>query len=142
MLFNMSTRGKILVLWNQVEDDIYEKWREEGPRTLEWNPEREVPDVGTVAEEMTEFIDALRAARFEVILVNVRDDLSVLMSAIKLHEPDAVFNLVEYFNDDPINEAYVAGLFELMGVSYTGNRPFYLGDMPKQVPDEAATRGG
>ncbi len=123
---SMSTRGKILVLWNQVEDDIYEKWREEGPRKLEWNPEQEVPDVGTVAEEMAEFIDALKAARFEVILVNVRDDLATLMSAVTLHRPDAVFNLVEYFHDDPMFEAYVAGLFELMGVSYTGNRPFTL----------------
>ena len=43
----MTSRGTVLVLWNQVEEDIYERWREEGPLTLAWNPDLEVPDVGT-----------------------------------------------------------------------------------------------
>src|SRR5690606_40614407 len=31
-----------------------------------------------------------------------------------------------YFQDDQQQEAYVAGLYELMGVAYTGNRPITL----------------
>jgi len=122
----MSSRGKILVLWNQTEEDIYEKWREEGPKTLEWSPDRVAPDVGTVAEEMAAFIKGLRDGGFEVHLVNVEDDLERLVSSIKLHRPDAIFNLIEYFSDDQVQEAYVAGLYEMMGVHYTGNRPVTL----------------
>ena len=126
MIMFMSTRGKILVLWNQVEEDVYEKWREEGPKKMDWDPNRDVPDVGTVAEEMSEFIQALRDARFDVHLVNIEDDLERFMSSIRLHQPDAVFNLVEYFQDDQVQEAYIAGLYDLMGVPFTGNAPITL----------------
>jgi D-alanine-D-alanine ligase len=116
----------LLVLWNQTEEDVYEKWRAEGPRALDWDPESVVPDVGTVAEEMTALVQALGAARFDVELINVEDDLSRLTEAIRDSRPDAVFNLVEYFHDDPLFESYVAGLYELYGVAYTGNRPVTL----------------
>ncbi len=119
-------RGRVLVLWNQVEEDIYEKWRDQGPQPLPWDPTRVVPDVGTVDEEMGAFIKALEDARFDVELVNVEDSLERAIGAIRLHRPDAVFNLVEYFNDDQIQEAYIAGLFEMMNVSFTGNRPMVL----------------
>jgi D-alanine-D-alanine ligase len=117
----MSSRGRLLVLWNQVEEDVYEKWRVEGPRSLEWDPNRTVPDVGTVAEEMAAFLNALRAARFEVEVVNVEDSLERVIGAVRLYRPDAVFNLIEFFNDDQVQEAYIAGLFELLGVPYTGS---------------------
>ncbi|HTE54982.1 MAG TPA: hypothetical protein VK698_29215 [Kofleriaceae bacterium] len=122
----MSTRGRLLVLWNQVEEDVYERWREEGPRSVAWDPNKVVADVGTVKEEMDAFIAGLREARFRVDLVNVEDDLDRMLSAIRFYRPDAVFNLVEYFHDDPVQEAYVAGFYEMMGVSYTGNRSITL----------------
>lgn len=119
----MTSRGRILILWNQTEDDIYETWRDQGPRTLDWDPNKVVPDVGTVQEEMEEFIDAVKAAGFETRVINVQDDLDTLMAAIRLYEPDAVFNLIEFFNEDASLESYVAGIYELMGVSFTGNPP-------------------
>ena len=117
----MGSRGRLLVLWNQVEEDVYEKWRAEGPRPLEWDPNRTVPDVGTVAEEMAAFVNALRAARFDVEVVNIEDSLERLIGAVRLYRPDAIFNLVEYFNDDQVQEAYVAGLYDMLGVPYTGS---------------------
>lgn len=114
------------MLWNQVEEDIYERWREEGPKKLAWDPTRTVPDVGTVAEEMTAFLQSLRDAGFHVDIVNVGDDLQRVIGAIRLYQPDAIFNLVEYFNDDPVQEAYIAGLYDLLGVPYTGNPPLAL----------------
>jgi D-alanine-D-alanine ligase len=122
----MSTRGRLLVLWNQVEEDVYERWREEGPRTLAWDPQRVVPDVGTVMEEMDALVGGLRESRFHVEVVNVEDDLDRIISAVRFYRPDAIFNLMEYFRDEPTQEAYVAGLYEMMGVSYTGNRPITL----------------
>lgn len=122
----MSSRGKLLVLWNQTEEDIYERLREEGPQALPFDPTRTAPDVGTVAEEMDAFVGGLRNARFAVEVVNVHDDLDTLIGSVRHHRPDAIFNLVEYFRDDQQQEAYVAGLFELMGVAYTGNRPITL----------------
>ncbi len=122
----MSSRGRLLVLWNSVEEDVYEKWRDQGPTPLAWDPSRVVPDVGTVDEEMAALIKGLRDARFDVELVNVEDSLDRAIGAIRLYRPDAVFNLVEFFKDDQIQEAYIAGLYEMMGVDFTGNRPLTL----------------
>lgn len=122
----MSSRGRLLVLWNQVEEDVYEHWKQEGPRTLDWDPTKTASEVGTVAEEMDRFLSSLRESRFEVEVINIEDNLDRMMGAIRFYRPDAIFNLIEYFHDDPVQEAYVAGLFEMMGVSYTGNRPVTL----------------
>jgi D-alanine-D-alanine ligase len=116
----------VLVLWNQVEEDVYEHWRAQGQRPLPWDPERQVPDVGTVTEEMDRIVEAVRAAAAQVHVVNVEDDLDRLLAAVRLHRPDVVLNLVEYFDDDSSLEAAVAGLFELLGVAYTGNPPLVL----------------
>ena len=122
----MSSRGRLLLLWNQVEEDVYEKYKAEGPKPLDWDPNRTASEVGTVQEEMDQLIGSLREARFAVDVVNIEDDLDRLLSAVRFYRPDAVFNLVEYFSDDPIQEAYVAGLYEMMGAAYTGNRPITL----------------
>ena len=116
----MASRGRILVLWNQTEEDIYERWRTEGPKPLAWDATRMAPDVGTVQEELDAMLEGLREGGFEVHCVNVEDDIDRLMGAIRFYRPDAVFNLMEYFNDDSSQEAYVVGLYELLGVPYTG----------------------
>jgi D-alanine-D-alanine ligase len=122
----VSDHGRILILWNQIEDDVYERWRAEGRTTVDWDPNRVVHDVGTVAEDMEQIVAALRDAGHHVELANIRDDFSVLVASIQQHKPDVVLNLVEFFGDDASHEAHVAGVFELMGVAYTGARPFAL----------------
>lgn len=114
------------MLWNQTEEDIYERWRDDGPQALAWDPTRTVPDVGTVAEEMDVFMTALHDGGYDARLINVDDELERVFGAIRLYRPDAIFNLVEYFHDEPNQEAYIAGVYELMGYQYTGNRPVTL----------------
>lgn len=124
MLMSLSkSRGRVLLLWNQVEEDVYERWREEGQKTLEWDPNKEVPDVGTVAEELDEMCAAIREAGYILEVVNVQDSVDKLLGAMRLFRPDVIFNLVEYFNDDAAQEAFIAGLYEIFGEHYTGNRP-------------------
>ena len=122
-MHEMQRGGNVLVLWNQTEEDIYELWRREGPRPLAWDPKRTAPDVGTVAEEMDAMMQAIRSCGYNAEMVNIEDSLDRLLSAIRLFKPDVIVNLVEYFNDDSSQESYVAGLYEMMGVEYTGNRP-------------------
>jgi len=106
--------------------ETVKRWRDEGPKPLAWDPSRTVPDVGTVAEEMEVFVKGLRDGGFHVDLVNVDDDLERVIGAIRLYRPEAVFNLVEFFNEDQVQEAYIAGLYEMLGVQYTGSRPVAL----------------
>lgn len=116
------TNARVLVLWNHVGEDIYARWKKEGPAALEWDPEETAVDVGTVEEELHAFLTALREAGYDVDCVNAEDDLQRIMASIQLYQPDVVFNLVEYFNDDEGQEAAIAGLYELLGVEYTGSR--------------------
>jgi D-alanine-D-alanine ligase len=48
------------------------------------------------------------------------------MNAIDKERPDVILNLVEFFHDDLEHEMHVPALYELLGVSYTGNRPLAL----------------
>lgn len=118
--------ARILVLWNQVDDDVYEHYRREGRRTLEWDPTVEVEPWESVADEMHQIVHALRAADHEVTLVNIRDDFRELVAAIERAKPDLVMNLVEFYREDPEHEHHVPAVFELLGVAYTGNRPLVL----------------
>ena len=79
--------------------------------------------MSTAAEEMDLIVKSLRERGHTVAIANIRDDLGALVGAIQRHKPDAVFNLIEFFGEDPSNEMHVAGVFDLLGVAYTGSRP-------------------
>ncbi len=116
-------RTRVLVLWNNVGEDIYELWKQKGPAHLDWDPDSTAAEVETVQEELDALLAALREGGYDVHCVNAADDLERVMASIRLYEPDLVFNLVEYFNEDEGLEASIAGLYELLGVEYTGSRP-------------------
>jgi D-alanine-D-alanine ligase len=120
------TKRRVLVLWNQTEEDIYERFKEEGPRPLTWNPDQVASEVGTVQEEMDTLVEAVRAAGHEVTCVNLQDDTDRLIEALRTR-PDTVFNLVEYFHDDENLEPNIPAVIELFGLPYTGNQPLTLG---------------
>jgi D-alanine-D-alanine ligase len=118
--------ARILVLWNQVDDDVYAHYRREGRRTVEWDPSVEVEPWETVEEEMQLIVHALRGGGHEAALVNIHDSFREMVAAIERFKPDLVMNLVEFYGEDPEHEHHVPAIFELLGVGYTGNRPIAL----------------
>lgn len=118
--------ARLLILWNQIDDDVYEHYRREGKRTVDWNPALEVEPWDTVEEEMQLIVRSLEQGGHEVAMVNIKDDFGTLLGALQTHKPDLVMNLVEFFRNDPENEHYVPSVFELLDIPYTGNRPLSL----------------
>jgi D-alanine-D-alanine ligase len=118
--------ARILVLWNQVDDDVYEHYRRENRRTVEWDPSIEVEPWETVEDELLRIVRALRAGGHEASLVNIRDSFRELVAAVDRAKPDLVMNLIEFYGEDPEHEHHVPAIFELLGVGYTGNRPTAL----------------
>ncbi len=114
---------RILILWNQIDEDVYAHFRREGRTTVAWDPARTIEPWATALEEMQLIHRALVAGGHEVRTVNIRDDLDGMVAAIKGFAPDAIMNLVEFLRDDAELEHHVPALFELLGVEYTGNRP-------------------
>lgn len=116
-------RRRVLVLWNSVGDD--EIAVAEG-QPLPWDPTRTAMAVTSAEEEVDAIVDALRRSGFTASAVNVRDNLDLLQGAIHRFRPDAIFNLVEVFEDRAAREGHVAALLDLTGVPYTGAGPLCL----------------
>jgi D-alanine-D-alanine ligase len=120
-----KTGKSVVVLYNQVGEDPYEKLREVDPETLHFEPEYPI-DVPTVSEEYKDVAKALRRAGYRARAVNLNNDLRKLERVLKRNRPDVIFNLVEFFHDDASLEAAVAGMFDLYRIPYTGSPPFTL----------------
>lgn len=119
-------RQRILILWNQIDDDVYAHYRRDGRRTPEWDPTLHIEPWETVEEEMQLIQRSIEAGGHDAVMVNVRDNFDTMVDAIRREKPDAIMNLVEFFRDDAENEHYVPAIFELLGIEYTGNRPLSL----------------
>ncbi|MEK9158382.1 MAG: ATP-grasp domain-containing protein [Patescibacteria group bacterium] len=84
----------------------------------------------TLADSRSE-IEAVKAALkecgYQVKMLGLRR-INVKVIA-KIHEidPDAIFNLCESLYDQAKQEMYVAGLYELLKIPYTGSPPLALG---------------
>jgi D-alanine-D-alanine ligase len=128
----------ILVLFNNLEEkDAYLALREIDPATLGFKPRYRIA-VATAQEEYDAIVNALRAEGFAAEGVNLKDDFELLRRLLTRNPPDAIFNLVEFFHNDPSHEGAVAGFYDLAGVPYTGATPFCLSlcrrkDLTKQI---------
>ncbi len=119
-------RSRILILWNQIDDDVYSHYRRDGKKAPDWDPTLKVEPWETAEEEMQLIKRCVEGAGHEVAMVNIRDNFDAMLEAIRVHKPDVIMNLVEFFLDDAELEHDVPALYELLGVEYTGNRPLAL----------------
>src|SRR3954466_15432770 len=113
-------RARVLILWNQIDDDVVELWRRDGRRSPDWDPTKIVEPWDTVQEEVELIARSIRAAGHECTHTNIRDNFQSMLETIDRDKPDVIMNLVEFFHDDAEQEHHVPALFELMNVSYTG----------------------
>lgn len=120
-----ETQTSVLVLYNHVGEDEYEKLKQVDPTTLGFEPTYPI-DVATTVEEYRAVVQGLRQEGFRARAANVREDLQRLERLLRRNPPDVVFNLIEFFHDSADLEAAVAGLFELYRIPYTGSPPFAL----------------
>jgi len=119
-------RGRVLILWNQLDDDVVELWRRDGRKAPDWDPNLIVEPWETVAEEIDNITACVRAGGYDAVAINIRDDFDNILDALRSERPDVVLNLIEWFHDDLEHETHVPAIFELLNQSYTGNRPLAL----------------
>ncbi len=117
---------RVLILWNSGGEAEDESLPEKGPQVLPWDPEQTAMDVTSVQDEIDAIVAAVRGCGFKVRIVDIEDDLDTLLAAVRRYKPHVIFNLVEIFNDQAVQEGYVAGLYDLLGVPYTGAGPLCL----------------
>ena len=120
-----ARKNTVAVIYNDSGEDFYEKIKDVDPDSLSFKPEYNI-NVATVTEEYEAISSALREEGYEVKLVNINEDIQVLINLLKKNPPDVVFNLIEFYRNDPALEHLVAGLYSLYGVRFTGAGPFTL----------------
>lgn len=116
---------KILLAFNQPIGGIYESY--DGRRVKsESSSSIDLSEVG-VLEEYEEIKEALTQKGFQTETFNLLDNIDELCSRLGSGNYDVVFNLVESVGGESIKEMYVAGIYELYNVPYTGCSAVTLG---------------
>lgn len=86
----------------------------------------DISEVG-VLEEKEDISCALAALGFRTSIYNVDGDIIRLINFLKEEQPDLIFNLCESYGNVSIHEMHVAGIYELLGIPYTGAPALTLG---------------
>ena len=86
----------------------------------------DLSEVG-VLEEREHVQRVLHDAGYQTSLFNMNGDIKRLIRFLEQKKPDLIFNLCESVGNLAIHEMHVAGIYELMGVPYTGAGAFALG---------------
>ncbi len=86
----------------------------------------DMSEVGVV-EEKEDIKTALQALGYETTVFNMSNNIDQLLDFLKNTKPDLIFNLVEGLGDQAIHEMHVAGIYEVLGIPYTGSGPLTLG---------------
>ena len=92
----------------------------------------DLSEVG-VLEEREDVQRALESIGYRASLFNMNADVKRLIRVVEEKQPDIIFNLCESVGNEAIHEMHVAGIYELLGVPYTGANAFALGTCLNKV---------
>lgn len=86
----------------------------------------DLSEVG-VLEEKEDVARAIQALGYRCTIFNVDSDILKLVQFLKEEQPDLIYNLCESIGNVSIHEMHAVGIYELMGIPYTGSDPLTLG---------------
>ncbi|MCX6151496.1 MAG: ATP-grasp domain-containing protein [Ignavibacteriales bacterium] len=79
-----------------------------------------------LANHISEVITSLQVFYDNIEVLTVNQNIESFLAKIKHYQPDVIFNFVESVNGISHYEAYIAGLYDVIGIDYTGNTPICL----------------
>lgn len=115
---------KILVCYNEPAK-LYANYLGKAVNSKEENTDLSETDV---ASHINVTLEGLRRYYPVAEAIPFGSDIEETIRKIREFNPDVIFNLVESVDGYSDYEAYAAGVFELMGIQYTGNLPLSLGN--------------
>lgn len=128
----MKAKLKVAVIFNEPNPELYRKPLKNRKKRQNFVPYFEV-DQTTPLEDYKYIQVKLVEEGFDCYTLNLFDDINILINDVKKNQPDVIFNFVELYNDDPKLEMNVVGLFELIGIPYTGSPPLALANCQNKV---------
>ena len=110
---------KVAVVYNESQPEMYRKTSDTEAKELEFKTYFEV-DKTTPMEEYEYVAKKLMNVGFNAYTYNIKDNLQLMLKNFTEEKPDVIFNFVEIYKDNPRLEMNIVGLYELMGIPYTG----------------------
>ena len=128
----MKAKLKVAVIFNEPNPELYRKPAKNRKKPQNFTPYFEV-DHSTPMEDYEFIKEKLNDEGFDSYTLNLFDDINILINDAKKNQPDVIFNFVELYKDNARLEMNVVGLFELMGIPYTGSSPLALANCQNKV---------
>ena len=84
-------------------------------------------------EEYSILAKKLCRVGFDAYALNILDNIQLMLDDFKKRKPDVVFNFVEIYKEDSLLEMNIVGLYELLGIAYTGAPAMALANSQNKV---------
>lgn len=123
---------KLAVVYNEASPELYKKRNDGEIPTGDFVPYFEVEEM-TPMEEFEYISKKLRRVGFDAYTLNIKDSIEFLVDNLKKNRPDVIFNFVEIFKDNPQLEMNVVGVYELLGIPYTGAPSMALANSQSKI---------
>jgi D-alanine-D-alanine ligase len=123
---------KVAVVYNEAAPEMYVKSTEHTEKVGEFKPYFEVEDL-TPMEEYEILAQKLTRVGFDAYALNIKDNIQKMIDDFKNNKPDVVFNFVEIYKEDSRLEMNVVGIYELLGVAYTGAPAMALSNCQNKI---------
>ena len=123
---------KVAIVYNEPEPELYVKSDTEEITKIEFQTYFEV-DKTTPMEEFDYIAKKLENVGFITYTLNIRDNLELMLNNLKKEKPDVIFNFVEIFKENSRLEMNIAGLYELLGIPYTGAPALALANCQNKI---------
>jgi D-alanine-D-alanine ligase len=123
---------KVAVIYNEPEPEMYIKSDDEEIKKLEFKTYFEV-DKTTPMEEFDYIAKKLENVGFSTYTLNIKDNLERMLNNLKKEKPDVIFNFVEIYKENSRLEMNIAGLYELLGIPYTGAPALALANCQNKI---------
>lgn len=131
----MPRKKRVTVVYDEAALDISSELELAFSGKISSDQKAALIDTSTtsVIEQVDTVVAVLSEAGFSVSTVITSSDIKQLMEKLKEEKPDLIFNFCESIEGDSFQEMNVAGLYELLGIPYTGSNPLTLGSCLNKV---------
>lgn len=123
---------KVAVIYNEPEPEMYHKPSEDDSPELGFKTYFEV-DKTTPMEEYDYVAERLNNVGFNAYTLNIKDSLNSMLDSLADKKPDVIFNFVELYKENSRYEMNIVGLFELIGIPYTGAPAMALANCQNKI---------
>lgn len=132
---------KVAVVYNEPEPEMYIKKSTEENKEPEFKTYFEV-DKTTPMEEFDYIAKKLENVGYIAYTLNIQDNLESMLSNLKKEKPDVIFNFVEIYKENSRLEMNIVGLYELLGIPYTGAPSMALANCQNKILAKRLLKSG